>query len=782
MQAFEDILILLAAVLISNFISQRFPRISTPLIQIALGIFLVLIPFVPLTGNPLDPEIFMILFIAPLLFYDTRKADKAGLWRLRRPVLSLAIGLVFATCLAVGFITNWLVPSIPLAAALAFGAALAPTDVVAVLSMKGMASISAEQDHLLEGEALLNDAASIVAFQFAIAAVMTSTFSLLDAGLSFILMFVGGIAVGIVLMFVRSLIVRAVAASGIESSTFHVLFEIITPCLVFLVAEWLHVSGIIAVVAAGITYSLRPRANSPVSARNLIVSSSVWSVVTFTINGLVFLMLGAALPQIGIAILERHDINFSFLGLSIVAIMASILLIRFIWILIMHRNVNLACGGVAMAGHTMEEAAIDTDASSDTDPKASLNASSGANPTISSSAGFTGIRNGLISKDRKMRNEALKGLQKRRTEIRRLIIQDEAQKAHADPNYWKLHLFDALQLMFAGPKGAITLALIFTIPLIVTDGSPFPERNIILFVAAGVILLSLLLTNIVLPIISPKKAEKEDPVEVAKSRTEILRKVIHDLLEYSEPKNKAATDEVIRQYYLRIIRLKNTGEADSAEEHQLRTLALIWERHHTLELIQEKYVSSFVGTYYLSQLSRRFARLEHSSGLVEGWKMLLEQLKWRFSPRFKKHAEQAHINNPDYTQDYSHQRARNQLFALQRENTEFVLSKLQNLAKRYSTMDEPPISPNLINDFIADFIRQLERMDRRLATRNRVLPTVSKLLDHEQLKTSITRMAFSWEREAISTALREDKISRVLAKEMLDNVSAMELDIEEFLE
>ena len=149
MHTFEYILILLAAVLISNVVSERFPRVSTPLIQIAMGAALIFLPGLVEAG--LDPSLFMVLFIAPLLFDEAKKADKAELWRLKRPILSLAIVLVFTTVVMLGFAMNWFVPSIPLAAAFAMAAALAPTDAVAVASLKGTASLTNEQSQLLKG-------------------------------------------------------------------------------------------------------------------------------------------------------------------------------------------------------------------------------------------------------------------------------------------------------------------------------------------------------------------------------------------------------------------------------------------------------------------------------------------------------------------------------------------------------------------------------------------------------------------------------------------------------
>ncbi|MDR2714931.1 MAG: cation:proton antiporter, partial [Coriobacteriales bacterium] len=292
MHSFETILIMLVAILVSNLISQRFSRVSTPLIQIALGIILALIPMLHFEIE-LDPELFLVLFIAPLLFEDAIKADKPTLWSLKRPILLLALGLVFLTTVSVGSFVHFFIPAIPLAAAFALAAALAPTDALAVISLGETTTIKPQKRAILQGEALFNDASSIVSFQFALAVLAVGPFAAAAATdevhfagsivLTFLFMFIGGVIVGVILMVLRLFLVQLMRRAGIENITFHVLFEVITPLLVFLIAEAVGVSGIIAVVVAGIAHSFVPRRQTPDTARHKIVSASVWSMVGFTL-------------------------------------------------------------------------------------------------------------------------------------------------------------------------------------------------------------------------------------------------------------------------------------------------------------------------------------------------------------------------------------------------------------------------------------------------------------------------------------------------------------------
>lgn len=135
MEIFLYVLALLVAIFISNLLNRFVPFVSVPLIQIGLG---VLIAIMPITFNlQLNPELFLVMFIAPLLFNDGRQTDKAALWGMRMPILVLALGLVFATVVVIGYFVHWMIPTIPLAAAFALAAALAPTDAVAVSSLSG---------------------------------------------------------------------------------------------------------------------------------------------------------------------------------------------------------------------------------------------------------------------------------------------------------------------------------------------------------------------------------------------------------------------------------------------------------------------------------------------------------------------------------------------------------------------------------------------------------------------------------------------------------------------
>ena len=175
METFELILFLLTAVIASSILDKFLPPLSLPLVQIAVGAVVALV--VPAVHDvSISSELFLVLFIAPLLFNEARETNPRDLWENKGSILSLAVGLVLLTVLVVGFVLNWFVPSIPLAAAFACAAALAPTDAAAVGALASSVSLKRRQWTLLSGESLINDASGVVAFQFASAAALTGAF------------------------------------------------------------------------------------------------------------------------------------------------------------------------------------------------------------------------------------------------------------------------------------------------------------------------------------------------------------------------------------------------------------------------------------------------------------------------------------------------------------------------------------------------------------------------------------------------------------------------------
>ena len=340
MELLELCLILMGALIISAAAEPFLPRVSLPLVQMLIGVALYFLVEMP-ADFEIDSDLLLVLFISPLLFDESKNASTRALWKNKWTILSMAIFLVVVMAAAIAFSLHWLVPAVPLAAAFALGGALGPTDAVAVASLSKEVKLNTRQRALLTGEALLNDASGIVTFQFAVAAAVTGTFSAVDAGTTFALEFFGGIAVGLVIAIAAFFLVNFLRKGGVESAVFHVCYEIFLPFFSYIIASTLEMSGILAVVACGLAFTLLPNFTSvqqrmsPSSARIEIASSNVWHFLSFILNGVIFLYLGFTLPSTLEPALEETALSTPWLFAVGVFITLVSLAVRFVWILVM---------------------------------------------------------------------------------------------------------------------------------------------------------------------------------------------------------------------------------------------------------------------------------------------------------------------------------------------------------------------------------------------------------------------------------------------------------------
>lgn len=333
MDSIEVVLIMMLAVVASAYIRKVIPgSIPLPLVQIGLG---ALIAAKSTHGVDLDPELFFLVFLPPLLFLDGWRIPKSGLLRDKGTILELAFGLVVFTVVGAGFLIHWMIPTMPLAVAFALAAIVSPTDPVAVSSIASTSPIPKRLMHILEGESLLNDASGLVCFRFAVAAAMTGAFSLQTAALTFVWLVVAGIAAGVGVTMVITWAQRWLTRHFGEPPGSPILVNLLIPFGAYLVAERLHASGILAAVAAGITMSYVELSGHAMAATR-IQRSAVWDTVQFSLNGVMFVLLGEQLPEIfrlaGTSLEESGHMNRWWLLVYAVAITAGLLALRFVWV------------------------------------------------------------------------------------------------------------------------------------------------------------------------------------------------------------------------------------------------------------------------------------------------------------------------------------------------------------------------------------------------------------------------------------------------------------------
>lgn len=316
--------------IVSNATNKLIPTLPLPLIQILLGIGIGFL--LPNSEYHLDTELFLALVIGPLLFREAEKADITSILKHWRIIAFLIFPVIFISTLSLGWLAHLLWLGIPLAACMAVGAALGPTDLVAFASLSERFTFPKRISNILKGEGLLNDASGLVAFRVALAAWTTGVFSLGQASWDLVISILGGFAVGIVTAAVnRGLqkLLLSVRATDIASE---LILELSLPLLTFFIAEEIHVSGIIAVVVAGILKASRFKKITLLEAKVDTVTHTVWNTVNFVLNGSVFVLLGMELEMISEPILRTPFYNNLLLIVTVLLLTGLLFLIRFLMV------------------------------------------------------------------------------------------------------------------------------------------------------------------------------------------------------------------------------------------------------------------------------------------------------------------------------------------------------------------------------------------------------------------------------------------------------------------
>ena len=505
LETFEFVLIVLTCVVASSVI-DKFVNVSIPVIQVIIGLLVALI-LPSVQEVHLESELFMLLFIAPLLFNETRETNIRALLLNLNSILSLAIALVVVSVLSVGYALHLMVPSIPLAAAFALASALGPTDAATVTALKSNIHLTHRQQTLLSGESLINDASGVVAFQFSVAAAVTGAFSLVDAAGSFTVLFVGGVVMGIVTGFAFSAINAMLGRLGYEDTVANVLYEVLTPFLVYLLAETFHVSGVLAVVAAGLVIALpRRQSNNALFARQKLVSDSTWKVISFLINGTIFVFLGMQLP---LAVLPGTNGGLNILQILGIVIAITLFMhgVRFAWLYVLETH-KLHKGGHLCTGKD----AVD-----------------GENDLAGSSSYGEKPDQPLAELGSEQTSEQIAEQPKPTCAIKPISITSAEL------------IKNVLVTTIAGAKGAVTLSIILTLPLTTQSGAAFPQRDLLITIAAGVILATLLLADNLLPVLSKSpEADSDLPERLHKGEIAVLEATLGELRSMLQSENAKA--------------------------------------------------------------------------------------------------------------------------------------------------------------------------------------------------------------------------------------------------
>lgn len=582
------IIIFLSVLIVSNAMNKLFPSLPTPLVQILLGIGLRFL--LPIGRFHLETEIFLALIIGPLLFREAEESDVTSILKHWKIVVYLIFPVIFLSTLSLGFLAHVLWAVLPLAACIAVGAALGPTDLVAFASLSERFTFPKRVENILKGEGLLNDASGLVAFQFALMAWMTGTFSIKQASFSLLISIIGGFIVGSFTAFLNRQLqkllhtVRALDIAG------ELLLELSLPLLTFFLAEEIHVSGIIAVVVAGIFKASRFKRITLLEAQVNIVADTIWQTITFMLNGSVFVILGIELETIAEPILKNPVYDNFWLLLTILLLTIVLFAIRFVMI-----------------------------------------------------SGFYFLRSLRLKKRMS--------------------------------NYWR----DMALLTFSGVKGTVSIATILLIPTALEKKYP-----LLLFLVAGVTLLSFLTGLVVLPRLSENKEESSDYL----MQIAILNDVVQELeKELKHTKVKAPLYAAIDNYHGRIehLILEQEGKSVQKDLTDLQLLMLSIESDGLEQAYEERNISNRAYSIYQRYLSSMEQRINRNLAsrlnyfLIVSFRIVRFLLHEVFTlgSTFRNWLNQDRIN-PSKTE-------KEEIAELYLANTEVIISSLENLKGVYNT-------------------------------------------------------------------------------------------------
>lgn len=310
---------LLFAVSLLTLLSPKL-RIAYPILLVLGGLLIAFIPGIPHVR--VDPELIFVIFLPPLLYEAAWFTSWREFWKWKRSITMLAFGLVFFTSLVVGYFTHWLIPGFTLALGFLLGGIISPPDAVAATSVLKGIHIPKRATTILEGESLVNDASSLIVFRFALAAVMTGQFTPHLAVQQFFILALGGIFVGLVLGVIIYFLHRTLPTTA----SIDTAMTLMTPYLLFIIAEEFHASGVLAVVTGGLFLSYRSHAFLDHRAR--LQANHVWSTLIFMLNGLVFILIGLDLPDI-VSGMGQQELREA-IGYGVI-ISLVVIAIRFIW-------------------------------------------------------------------------------------------------------------------------------------------------------------------------------------------------------------------------------------------------------------------------------------------------------------------------------------------------------------------------------------------------------------------------------------------------------------------
>ncbi|MWB94109.1 Na+/H+ antiporter [Flavobacterium sp. GA093] len=288
-QNFPFYLGILVVILLLIMLANKI-KVAYPIVLVLAGLGISFIPGVPTIT--IEPELIFFIFLPPLLYEAAWTVSWKEMWRWRRIITSFAFIVVFLSALSVAVVANYIIPGFSLALGFLLGGIVSPPDAVSAGAILKFVKVPKTISSILEGESLLNDASSLIIFRFAMIAVATEQFIFYKAAVSFSWMIVGGVAIGLLIGW---LFMKAHKYLPTDANV-DIVLSLLTPYIIYLAAEEVHSSGVLAVVSAGLLLS--NNRHHFLSSKSRLQGINVWESFCFILNGLVFMLIGLDLPQI----------------------------------------------------------------------------------------------------------------------------------------------------------------------------------------------------------------------------------------------------------------------------------------------------------------------------------------------------------------------------------------------------------------------------------------------------------------------------------------------------
>lgn len=559
----EAFLIFIIAVIISSIIHNKFPKIPMAFVQIGLGVCLYVLP-IPIQFE-FDSEVFMMAVIAPLLFVEGTHVSRAKLLEYRKPIILMAMALVFTTVIGVGYFIGWIWPDLPMPAAFAIAAILCPTDAVAVQAITKGKILPKGALSILEGESLLNDAAGIISFKIAVTALVTGAFSAFDAIEQFIISTILGILIGAIFGFIIvRLRIYLSMNKGLKDSNTMIFIQLLTPFAVYFIAEILHASGIIAVVIAGLIHGFERDRLIRAQTELQMNYNQIWRTLSYVLNGFVFVVLGYIIPKVVSEIVKQEPENIKFLIITTILIALAIYVFRFIWVFILFKQFYYP--------------------------------------------------NNIQS-----------------------YLNDAQEPAPRRVHY-------AFIMTMCGIHGTISLSMALTLPTLLAQQQPFAFKNDLLFIASLMVIISLVVAQIILPLITPSENRvTSSSMSYAAAKLYIVQNVIKHFKEKSKEQTSENYNSVISDYFdeLSFLLQMTPEDKNTKELHRLEEIATAEETETLERLVDQKKVNRQTILNYRSALetSKQFKE----STIIHKLKMVIKMLILRL--RAKKHVSSSEIKD-----------------------------------------------------------------------------------------------------------------------------------------